>query len=312
MSEVIIYEDGKVALEIPVEHETIWLNAHQIADIFGVNRPAIVKHIGNIYKTGELDRQATCSILEQVAADGKTRKMNLYSLDMIISVGYRVNSKKATKFRIWATDILRRYLLNGYALDKERLQQQKLDELFATLQLIRSSIDAATLRESRSFVEIISNYAKSWALLQGYDEQSLEEVAVTTEQKFILDYDEATAAIAALQDALIARGEATELFGNEKAGEFKGNLLNIYQSFAGEELLALHQTKSRKPALLCHQGAPLHRRQQAHRRLPFRALSFQKRDALQGGRGTEDQRQRACVAGTSGRCQCAGAEGDHH
>ena len=161
MSEVIIYEDGKVALEIPVEHETIWLNAHQIADIFGVNRPAIVKHIGNIYKTGELDRQATCSILEQVAADGKTRKMNLYSLDMIISVGYRVNSKKATKFRIWATDILRRYLLNGYALDKERLQQQKLDELFATLQLIRSSIDAATLRESRGFVEIISNYAKS-------------------------------------------------------------------------------------------------------------------------------------------------------
>jgi len=126
MSDVIIYEDGNVSLELSIENKTIWLDANDIASIFDVNRPAIVKHINNIYKSEELDKKTTCSILEQVAKDGKKRKKNYYNLDMIISVGYRVNSAKATKFRRWATDVLQQYLLKGYALNKERLQQQKL------------------------------------------------------------------------------------------------------------------------------------------------------------------------------------------
>ena len=111
--EIIIYQTSKkeVELQVRLEKETVWLDAHQIALLFGVNRPAIVKHINNIYKTSELGRKATCSILEQVAADGRIRKMNLYNLDMIISVGYRVNSKRATQFRIWATKALKQYLL---------------------------------------------------------------------------------------------------------------------------------------------------------------------------------------------------------
>ena len=246
MSEIVMYEDGNVRLEIPVDKQTIWLDANDIATIFGVNRPAIVKHIGNIYKSGELNKNATCSILEQVAKDGKLRKKNFYNLDVIISVGYRVNSTKATKFRIWATNILKKYLLQGYALDRERLQKEKLRELEQTIAAIKRAVENRTLSddEAKGFIEIIGNYAKSWALLQGYDEQTLQEVIATKEQRFILDYDEAKAAIAALKKELMTKGEATELFGNEKAGEFKGNLLNIYQSFGGVDLLPSVEQKA--------------------------------------------------------------------
>jgi hypothetical protein len=110
-SAVAIYQSGENQIEVSVQfkNETVWLDASTIAVVFGVNRPAIVKHVGNIYKSGELEENSTCSILEQVAADGKKRKMNFYNLDMILSVGYRVNSSQATKFRQWATARLKDY-----------------------------------------------------------------------------------------------------------------------------------------------------------------------------------------------------------
>jgi len=116
---IIIYTapNGDVDLKVQVRDETVWLDAHQMAEIFGVNRPAIVKHINNIYKTEELSTNRTCSILEQVATDGKKRKMNFYNLDMIISVGYRVNSKQATAFRIWATKTLKQHITKGYTIN---------------------------------------------------------------------------------------------------------------------------------------------------------------------------------------------------
>jgi len=246
MSNIVIYEDGNLHLDLSIKDKTIWLDANDIATIFDVNRPAIVKHIGNIYKSQELDKTSTCSILEQVTKDGKKRKKNFYNLDIIISVGYRVNSKKATKFRRWATSILQKYIIDGYVLNKEKLQQQKLDELNKTIQLIQQGLQNKELSttEAKGFVEIISNYAKSWALLQGYDDQSLKEVTQTKESKFVLGYDEAKEAIAELKKVLIAKGEATELFGAEKAGEFKGNLLNIYQSFGGVDLLPSLEAKA--------------------------------------------------------------------
>ena len=224
-----------------------------------MNRPAIVKHIGNIYKSEELDKKSTCSILEQVAKDGKKRKINYYNLDMIISVGYRVNSKKATKFRRWATSVLQRYLLDGYIVDKERLQQKKLEELDKTIQLIKQGLQNQELsvKEAKGFVEIVSNYAKSWALLQGYDEQSLEEVPKSKKERFVLDYDEAKEAVVELKKTLIAKGEATALFGQEKAGEFKGNLLNIYQSFGGIDLLPSLESKAANLLYYIIKGHPL-------------------------------------------------------
>ena len=120
--EIVIYKTPQgPEIRVKLEKDTVWLDAHLMARLFGVNRLAIVKHINNVYKSGKLDKKLTCSILEQVAADGRVRKMNLYSLDMIISVGYRVNSKQATRFRIWATKILKNYLLKGYTLNERLL-----------------------------------------------------------------------------------------------------------------------------------------------------------------------------------------------
>ena len=246
MSDIVIYEDGEIHLKLSLEKDTFWLDANDIANIFGVNRPAVVKHIGNIYKSEELDKEATCSILEQVTKDGKKRKKNYYNLDMIISVGYRVNSKKATRFRQWASKVLKQYIMNGYVLNKEKLQQSKLDELDQIIRLIKQGFENQKLNNTKAkgFVEIISNYAKSWALLQGYDDQTLQDAVEHRESKFILDYAEAKEAIDELKRVLISKGEATQLFGQEKAGEFKGNLLNIYQSFGGEDLLPSTEQKA--------------------------------------------------------------------
>ncbi|NOZ62591.1 MAG: hypothetical protein GXO74_13050 [Calditrichaeota bacterium] len=113
--EIVIYKSPQgPEIQVKLEKDSVWMDAHLIARLFNVNRPAIVKHINNIYKTGELERKSTCSILEQVAADGKVRRMNFYSLDLIIAVGYRVKSKQGTQFRIWATRTLKEHLIKGY------------------------------------------------------------------------------------------------------------------------------------------------------------------------------------------------------
>ena len=249
MREVVIYEDGSLVLETTVEQETVWLTQKQMAELFDKSIKTINEHVKNIYTEGELEKDSTFRKFRIVQKEGKrevTREIDFYNLDVIISVGYRVKSKRGTQFRIWANRILKEYIIKGYALNKERLQQQKLQELEKTISLIKQGLQnqELTLQEAKGFVEIVSTYAKSWALLQGYDEQSLQEVTKTKEQKFILDYDEAKSAIAELKKALMAKGEAAELFGNEKAGEFKGNLLNIYQSFGGVDLLPSVEQKA--------------------------------------------------------------------
>ena len=128
-SNIIIYEDGELKLDVSFNDETVWLSANDIASIFDVQRPAIVKHIGNIYKSNELIENSTCSILEQVAKDGKNRKINFYNLDMIISVGYRVNSIKATKFRQWATSVLKKYIQDGYVINSEKITHDRFISL---------------------------------------------------------------------------------------------------------------------------------------------------------------------------------------
>ena len=132
--EVIFYQTSEKEVEIQVrlEKETVWLDAHQIARLFDIDRTVTVKHIHNVYKSRELSEKSTCAKIAQVAADGKIREMNLYNLDMIISVGYRVNSTRATQFRVWATNVLKQYLVKGYALNQKRLLET--DEKFKELQ----------------------------------------------------------------------------------------------------------------------------------------------------------------------------------
>jgi prophage maintenance system killer protein/prophage antirepressor-like protein len=243
MSNIIIYEDGNVALQVEFDGETVWLSQNEMVHLFDKDQSVISRHINNIFKDKEVDKKSNMQKMHIANSD---KPVSFYSLDIVLAVGYRTNSVKAIKFRQWATKVLKQYLLDGYVLNREKLRQNKLDELNQTLQLIKDSINAKSFDTdiTKGFVEIISNYARSWALLQGYDDQSLQEVVCHTEQKFILDYDETKAAIAEFKKALVARGEATELFGREKADELKGNLLNIYQTFGGEELLPSIEQKA--------------------------------------------------------------------
>ncbi len=139
--DIIIYRSGEIEINVSVERETIWLSAEEIAKLFNVQRPAIVKHIGNIYKTYELSKTSTCSILEQVAKDGKKRKKNYYNLDIIISVGYRVNSIKATQFRIWATTVLKQYIHKGYTINSEKITHQRFKDLENDVSLLKYQVD---------------------------------------------------------------------------------------------------------------------------------------------------------------------------
>lgn len=246
MSDIVVYNDGEIELKVSVESDTIWLNAEDIAKIFYVQRPAIVKHINNIYKDEELSQNLTCSKMEQVAKDGKLRKVNLYNLEMIISVGYRVNSKKATKFRQWATSVLKSYIVSGYAINQKKLAQKGLKELDQTINLLKQTIDSSELNliEAKGLLDVIIGYSKTWSLLQGYDENSLLINPKANQNGFVLEIDEALEAIKSLKSSLVKKGEASELFGIQKANEFGGILGNIYQTFGGVDLIPSIEEKA--------------------------------------------------------------------
>ena len=242
-SKLIVYENSNI--EAIIQNETLWLNQEQIAQLFSVQRPAITKHLNNIFKDGELDEKVVCSILELTtkhgAMAGKTqsKRVKFYNLDAILSVGYRVNSKKATKFRIWATQILRNYLIKGnYNINQAKITHG-LNELNSTLKMLQNAAaqKELNLSEAKGMLDIVLTYARSWSLLQGYDEGSLSLVHNKQTHQFILDISEARKAISELKNKLVSKGEASELFGKEKADEFEGILQNIYQTFGGEDLL---------------------------------------------------------------------------
>ncbi|HHH19268.1 MAG TPA: Fic/DOC family protein [Campylobacterales bacterium] len=249
MSEIVIYEDGLVTLDAQVESETIWLSQKQISELFGVTVPTVNEHIKNIYREKELAQDSTIRKFLIVRQEGKRnvkRDIDHYNLDAIISVGYRVNSKKATTFRIWATKILKEHLIQGYTLNPKRLQQKGLYEFNQAIALLQTTIQSDTLEcdEAKGLLDVIVGYGRSWSLLEGYDEDALEIPHYQHEAKFILDYQEAKDAIAELKKELISKGEASELFGREKAGEFDGVIGNIYQTFGGDDLIPSVEEKA--------------------------------------------------------------------
>ncbi len=217
---IVIYQpkSGGIKFEVRLDKETIWLDAHQMAQVFGVNRPGIVKHISNIYKAKELNKKLTCSILEQVAADGKIRRMNLYNLDMIISIGYRVNSTKATQFRIWATGILKNYLLKGYAINEKKLldAKEKFNQLQETVNFLQKKSKGKLLKgQEKEILNLLADYSKTLTLLEQYDKNKLKEVR-GKKTGFILKYEDCQSIIMEIRKELISK--------------------NIYQSFAKKEL----------------------------------------------------------------------------
>lgn len=238
--EIVIYQTPKKEIELKVrlKDETLWLDAHQMAQIFDVNRPAVVKHLNNIYRTKELNKNATCSILEQVAADGKIRKMNLYNLDAIISVGYRVNSRRATQFRIWATKILKQHILHGYTINQQRLLEtrEKFRELQNAIAFLENKAEKKQLKgQEKEILSLLAGYAKTLSLLEQYDKDKLKKPK-GKKAEFILGYQDCQRIITQIKEELITKKEAGDLFGLENSDKFKGISGNIYQTFDQKEL----------------------------------------------------------------------------
>jgi prophage maintenance system killer protein len=244
MNEVLIYQkaDGQSTVEVRLEKDTLWLTLQQISDLFGRDKSVISRHFRNIYKESELAQEATVAKNATVQNEGEReviRQLEYYNLDAIISVGYRVNSVQGTRFRIWANRVLKDYLVQGYALNKQRLeaQQENIRQLERTLTLFQQNlIEQASLPEARGLVSVITGYARTFVLLNQFDSERLPLGDFATTIRYEIKEDAALAGIAALKVDLIGRGEASELFGNQKDDSFAGILGNIVQSFGGEFL----------------------------------------------------------------------------
>jgi prophage maintenance system killer protein len=240
---IVIYKDskGNVQLKADIKKETIWATQDQIAGIFGTQRPAITKHLNNIFKSRELEKNSVSSILEHTAIDGKKYKTQFYNLDAVIAVGYRINSKQATQFRIWATKTLRDYIIKGVAINTERikkLHEDGIKDLRSKIEFIQNTIKKRELDKTEvdSLLSVISDYANSWVLLRKFDDGDLSVRKGKSKEKNKIGYDFARSAIDELRSRLMKEGEAGDLFGNERDQSFKGVLETIYQTFYGKEL----------------------------------------------------------------------------
>ena len=236
---IIIYqtEDGQTQIDVRLENETVWLTQAQMAELFETDRTSIVRHINNIYRVNELDREATCAKIAQVQIEGKrTVKRNIpyFNLDMIISVGYRVNSMRGVKFRQWANRILKEYLMKGYAIN-ERIRKDQIGELRQLVGMLGRTIQNQPLLsndETNALFEVVTNYTYALDTLDNYDYEQLTIDKTTKEEPFHATYENAMEAINGLREKF----GGSALFGNEKDDSFKSSIGQIYQTFGGEEL----------------------------------------------------------------------------
>lgn len=235
--EIYRSQDGSVQLNVKLENETVWLTQSQMAELFGVDRTSIVRHIRNIYKSEELEESSTCAKNAQVRIEGQrqiVREIPYYNLDMIISVGYRVNSKNATSFRRWATSVLKQYLIKGYAINQQ-IKLDRYNELKDVVRLMSRAVglqDKVTTDEYSGLFNVISDYVYALDTLDQYDYQSLSISKTTKEEPFRATYDNAMEAISALKEKF----GGSKWFANEKDDSFKSSIGQIYQTFGGEEL----------------------------------------------------------------------------
>ncbi|MDQ7060731.1 MAG: virulence protein RhuM/Fic/DOC family protein [Sulfurimonas sp.] len=233
--EIFQGESGAIEFRGDGEHETVWATQKQVAMLFGTKVPAINKHIKNILAEDELDF-STISKMETIQVEGKRevkRTVEFYNLDMIIAIGYRVNSKLATKFRKWASSILKKYLIDGYAVNEKKLSTTKelLNNLKATIDFLASK----EIEQGEEIFSLLKTYTKTLSLLEEYDKSSIEDFE-GKETSYKLTYSETKDILATLKKELMKKKEATKLFANEKADELDGIIGNLYQTFGGMEL----------------------------------------------------------------------------
>ena len=235
--EIYRSQDGSIQLNVKLENDTVWLTQSQMAELFGVDRTSIVRHIRNIYKSEELDQNSTCAKNAQVRTEGHRsilREIPYYNLDMIISVGYRVNSKNATSFRRWATSVLKQYLIKGYAINQQ-IKLDRYNELKDVVRLMSRTVglqEKVTSEEYGGLFNVISDYVYALDTLDHYDYQSLSIQKTTKEEPFRATYENAMEAISALKEKF----GGSQWFANEKDDSFKSSIGQIYQTFGGEDL----------------------------------------------------------------------------
>jgi death-on-curing family protein len=239
-SQLIIYQtsDNQTQIEVQFEGENFWLTQEQISLLFERDRTVVGKHLRNIFKSGELDERVVCANFAHTtkhgAIEGKTQEKSIkyYNLDAILSVGYRVNSKRGTQFRQWATQRLKEHLVQGYTIN-----QKRLDQLQKTVELIQKTADnETTLNETKGLLDIITHYTQSFSLLNQYDSNTIVSTNINENITYEIKYEEAKTAINELKKQLIARKEASSLFGNEKDNSFSGILQSVIQTFDGKYL----------------------------------------------------------------------------
>ena len=246
LDQVILFQaaDGQVSLDVRLEADTVWLSQAQMAELFGRERSVITRHVGNVFREGELAEKSNVHFLHIAGAD---RPVGFYSLDVIISVGYRVKSPRGTQFRIWATQVLRQHLIQGYTLHQRRLQERGLGDLQQALALMARTLSARGLvsDEGQAVLEVVQRYSRAWRWLLAYDEDRL--APATTEPDGVpetLGLAEAQRAIDTLRHDLSRCGEATPLFGRENRQALAGILGAIEQTFDGQPLYPTAQLRA--------------------------------------------------------------------
>ena len=241
-NKIIIYqtEDGQTQIDVRLENETVWLTQAQMAELFQKDRTVITRHINNVFNEGELNREEVCAKFAHTtrhgAIEGKQQiqEIVLYNLDVIISVGYRVKSKRGTAFRIWARNIIKDYLVKGYAVN-ERIRKEQIGELRQLVGMLGRTIQSQPLLsndETNALFEVVTNYTYALDTLDNYDYERLTIDKTTKEEPFHATYENAMEAINGLREKF----GGSVLFGNEKDDSFKSSIGQIYQTFGGEEL----------------------------------------------------------------------------
>ena len=250
-NKIIIYQtdDGKTQLDVKLENETVWLTQTQMAELFQTDRTVIVRHIHNIYKSEELEENSTCAKNAQVRIEGGRtvkRVIPYYNLDMIISVGYRVNSKRGVKFRQWANGVLKDYLIKGYAIN-QRIREKNYQQM---VQLVRSmartvKLENLTTDVRNALLDVVVDYTYALDRLDDYDYQRLTIPESSTEEKFHATYEGAMKVLEELREKF----GGNDLFANQKDDSFKSSIGQIYQTFDGQEL---YPTVEEKAAMLLY------------------------------------------------------------
>lgn len=310
---IVLYrtQDGRMTLDVNLREGTVWLSLNQLTSLFDRDKSVISRHIRKIFETGELERKSVVAFFATTASDGKTYQVEYFNLDMIISVGYRVNSKRGTQFRIWATNVLRDHILKGYSVNEKRLKEEnrRLKELQQTVDLLGRIVEERQLAgpEAEGLLRVVADYSLALRLLDDYDHGRLVISDTTGRAGFMITYEAARAAIDRLSQSPGIAGSS--VFGREKDGSLKGSLGSIYQTFEGKDL---YPSVEEKAAHLLYFVVKDHSFIDGNKRIAASLfLWFLDANGIlyrSGGRKTH-RRQRACCPDADDRGEQNGGKG---